>query len=464
MNDNQFNLFRDLLQKRCGIYFNAQNRSDLEDALAQVLRLTALDELTYYHFLENASTDEDLWRLLINRVTIGETYFFRNMPHFDILREHILPALIEQRRKLGLRILRLWSAGCSTGEEPYSLAMLLRELIDDLERWHIYILATDINEQSLEFAQHAVYTDNAFRLETPPEVRQKYFHYNGHHYMLRPEIRQMVYFDVLNLVENSYPEITQNMDMIFCRNVTIYFDKETTRQVVKRFHKALADGGWLFVGHAEPLASIYTDYETHNFPDATLYRKPFSTKQLSTKPIVHLPSLTKKETPLYTFEDIARMIAKGKTDDAREALRAYLQSSPRHVEALFLMAKLTADLGELESTHKFLDTIEAIDPLVPQAHYLRALAFEQGSAQDKLEKAKNALRRAIYADRNFVLAHYHMGELLFSEGNLAMAKRSWQMAYTMLVGKEPAQSVPYGDGATVGTLLYALKQRMGTDV
>jgi chemotaxis protein methyltransferase CheR len=462
LNDENFIRFRDLLQDRCGLYFTPQNRQDLREGVEKAMLQAGISDLAqYYHLLYLTPTDDSLWRQLVSRVTIGETYFFRTIPHFEALRDRILPNLIEQRRKLGLRILRLWSAGCSTGEEAYTLAILLRELLEDFDQWHIYILATDINHKSLEHARQGVYTENAFRIETPEDIREKYFHYDGHCYLLASDIREMVTFAYLNLVEDIYPDLsnsTLGMDVIFCRNVTIYFSKETTRQVVKRFYDSLVDGGWLFVGHSEPLASIYTGYETHNFPNASVYRKPSATKPSYVKTLRQTGTL-RLEKPLFTLEEIYRLLEKGRLNDAREALKHYLQISPRHVDALFLLAKLTANDGEIEGTHKILDTIEEIDPLLPQAHYLRALLFEQHFAP---EQAKAALRRAIYADRNFVLAHYHMGELLFSEGSTVQAKRSWQMAYNMLAGKEPDALVPFGDGATVGTLLYAIKQRMGT--
>lgn len=463
LDDEKLIRFRDLLQARCGLNFTAQNYQDLEDGLAYALDETGQNADQYYLNLLRLPTEDLLWRRLLNRVTIGETYFFRTMPHFVALRERILPTLIDQRRKSGLRILRIWSAGCSTGEEPYSLAILLHELIPDIDQWHISILGTDINHHHLEVARRAVYGENAFRLETPYEIQKKYFSRMGHIYTLVPEIRQMVHFGYLNLIEDIYPSLetdTPNLDLIFCRNVTIYFRKETTRQVVKRFYDALTDGGWLFVGHSEPLASIYTDYETHNFADATLYRKTSKIKN-ETRPVVQQPiipsALPKVDIIFNTLEDIDKLLEKGQVAEARDALREYIRISPHHADALFLLAKLNADEGEVESTHQLLDTIEKINPLMPQAHYLRALVFEQSTA---LEQAKSALRRAIYADRHFVLAHYHMGELLFSEGNLPLAKRSWQMAYNMLADKEPNNPVPYGDGATVGTLLYAIKQRM----
>lgn len=462
MNDENFIRFRDLLQERCGLHFTPQNRLDLHEGVEQAMLQAGISDLMqYYYLLSVTPTENDLWRQLVSRVTVGETYFFRSMPHLEALRDRILPELIDQRRKLGLRILRLWSAGCSTGEEAYTLAMLLRELLEDFDQWHIFILATDINHRSLEHARQGVYHEHAFRLETPEDIREKYFHYDGRCYLLTPNIREMVNFEYLNLVEDVYPNLSNNtlgMDIIFCRNVTIYFNKETTRQVIRRFYDSLVDGGWLFVGHAEPLASLYTSYETHNFPNATVYRKPSAVKPSYVKTLRQTGSL-KLEKPLFTLEEVYKMLEEGKMKDAREALQHYLQVSPRHVDALYLMAKMSANDGEIESTHQILDTIETIDPLLPQAHYLRALLFEQRAA---LEKAKAALRRAIYADRNFVLAHYHMGELLFSQGSLLQAKRSWQMAYNMLVGKELEGLVPFGDGATVGTLLYAIQQRLGT--
>jgi chemotaxis protein methyltransferase CheR len=184
-----------------------------------------------------------------------------------------LPELIQRRQ--ATRHLRIWSAGCATGEEPYSIAMTLADLLPTNEFWQVSILATDINSQFLARARDGLYSNWSFR-ETPDAVRERFFTPEQNRWRLYPAIRQMVTFARLNLAEPCFPAIlngTYAQDLILCRNVTIYFDEATTRQLLERFYSTLLPGGWLIVGHAEPQASTYQQLELHNFPQTVAYRK-----------------------------------------------------------------------------------------------------------------------------------------------------------------------------------------------
>jgi chemotaxis protein methyltransferase CheR len=227
------------------------------------------------------------------------------------------------------------------------------------------------------------------------------------------------------------------------------------------------NGGWLVVGHAEPLASIYRGYEVHNFPNAVFYRKPAAQVKppAQPKPAVE-PALEKAlqklpppnhQTHANQIEEIYALMLRGDRQGARRALNTFLEVMPDHTDALFLLAKLTADEGRSEDVHDILNIIDSLNPLVPQAHYLRALLYQQSSSWDE---AKAALRRALYADRNFILAHYYMGELLYTEGKIEMARRSWRNALDILKTCEPNSPVAFGDGLVVGTLMHAIEQRL----
>ena len=184
---------------------------------------------------------------------MGETYFFRERRAFEILEQSLLPGLIAARRKTEKR-LRFWSAGCSTGEEPYSLAILLDKLIPDLKDWNVTILATDINTGALRKAEEGIYSDWSFR-DNPPWFKEHYFEkVDGNHHRLLPRIRKMVTFSYLNLSEDHYPALQNNtnaMDFIFCRNVLMYFAPGQIGLTVERFHRSLLDGGCLIVSPVE---------------------------------------------------------------------------------------------------------------------------------------------------------------------------------------------------------------------
>jgi chemotaxis protein methyltransferase CheR len=271
LDDILYARFRDLLRERCGLDYPERKRADLAHGLRQTLAASKHPDLAALY--EDAAAGGPGWEAIVAHLTVGETYFFRNAPQFEALRQHILPELIQRRQ--ATRHLRIWSAGCATGEEPYSIAMTLTDLLPVDELWQASILATDINPLFLARARDGLYSNWSFR-ETPDAVRERFFTPEQNRWRLHPAIRQMVTFARLNLAEPCFPAIlngTYAQDIILCRNVTIYFDEATTRQLIERFHGALLPGGWLIVGHAEPQASAFPQLELHNFPQTVVYRK-----------------------------------------------------------------------------------------------------------------------------------------------------------------------------------------------
>jgi chemotaxis protein methyltransferase CheR len=271
LDDALYLRFRDLLRSRSGLDYPERKRADLAHGLHMALANSQHADLAALY--ADAAAGGPGWEIILAQLTIGETYFFRNAPQFDALRQHILPELIERRR--AVRHLRIWSAGCATGEEPYSVAMTLADLLPEGETWQVSILATDINPQFLARARDGLYGSWSFR-ETPDALRERFFTPEQNRWRLHLRIRQMVTFARLNLAEPCFPAIlngTYAQDLILCRNVTIYFDEDTTHQLIERFHSTLLPGGWLLVGHAEPQASAHQRFELHNFPQTVAYRK-----------------------------------------------------------------------------------------------------------------------------------------------------------------------------------------------
>lgn len=282
--------FRDLVLRHSGLHFPEKKRDDLEIGLLRAFQdapQTVPDLAAYYHFLAQAATLEARHEMdrVINLLTIGETHFFRDSAQFDALANHVLPALIERKRAAAIALdgnplstpqLRIWSAGCATGEEAYSLAILLRELIPDIDHWRISILATDINHDSLVRARDALYSDWSFRESRALALKELYFTPEGRRNRLDERVRNMVTFSRMNLKEGAFPSIdndTTAMDLIMCRNVTIYFDADSTQNLINRFYDVLVDKGWLIVGHSEPSLMTYRDYQAHTFPGTLLYQK-----------------------------------------------------------------------------------------------------------------------------------------------------------------------------------------------
>jgi len=227
--------------------------------------------IDYYNILESDSSGRELSEL-IDLLTTTETYFFRNKQQLKSFEEEVLPVFIEEKQEAGVSHIHLWSAGCSSGEEPYTLAMILSEKLPDIQRWKISIVGTDINIQVLEQARKGVYTARSLR-ETPRKYKTKYFTKESEHYRICDQVKQMVSFRTGNLVDKHDSALIQNIDCIFCRNVLIYFNVESCRAVVNMFYENLARNSYLFLGHSESLYRITTIFKLMKLQYSLVYYK-----------------------------------------------------------------------------------------------------------------------------------------------------------------------------------------------
>ena len=262
INKEQLSAVNHFLSERMGLYFNEMRYSDLERGLNN-----AAQELVYPNaehcineILEGALSKTEL-QTVVRNLTVGETYFFRDQSVFIAMEEKILPEMLRRKRKAGAKSLRIWSAGCSTGEEPYSIAISLYRTIPDIGSWQIHLIATDINTRSLEKAKNAAYGSWSFRT-MPTEFFHQYFqpHSDGQH-KLNENIRRYVKLSYLNLAEDDYPTITSgtgDMDLVFCRNVLIYFTQQRGKQIADKLADCLAPGG-CFITSASDSSRFITD-------------------------------------------------------------------------------------------------------------------------------------------------------------------------------------------------------------
>jgi chemotaxis protein methyltransferase CheR len=265
---------RDLIYQVAGIFHPDNKLRLLEDRCGRrmkELKVATLRE--YFECLTIRPIRQAELVALLNEITIGETCFFRNQPQLDALRRVVLPNILLSKAKLPLRRLRIWSAGCSTGEEPYTLRMLQLEESDGLLKdWSIEILATDLNERSLAHAKAATYGNYSTRNLTPLH-RQKYFLPSGDQLQVAPIARANISFSRLNLSDDSRMTFMKGMDIIFCCNVLIYFDLASKRRVIQHFFNNLMPHGYLFLGHSESLYGVSEDFRLVHLPGATAYVK-----------------------------------------------------------------------------------------------------------------------------------------------------------------------------------------------
>jgi chemotaxis protein methyltransferase CheR len=265
---------RDLIYNAAGI-FQADNKLQiLEDRCRRRMKALGVPTLRdYYGCLTVNSMRQAEMVSLLNEITVGETYFFRNRPQLDAIRKIVLPAIIEAKSKIGQTRLRIWSAGCSTGEEPFTLSMmLLEESQGQLKGWTTEILATDLNERSIAHAKAGCYANYSTRT-LEPALRNKYFRVDGDRLQVKPEVKANVIFSRLNLLDDSRMIFAQNIDLILCCNVLIYFDTASKQRVIQHFYRTLLPHGYLFLGHSESLYGINEDFRLVHMPSATAYVK-----------------------------------------------------------------------------------------------------------------------------------------------------------------------------------------------
>jgi chemotaxis protein methyltransferase CheR len=272
--DPQLYKIRDLIYQAAGIFQPDNKLRLLEDRCGR--RLSELKVKTlreYLARLNHPTTGREEMVKLLNEITIGETCFFRNQSQLDTLKSVVLPRILAARASSVVRKLRIWSAGCSTGEEPYSLAIFLLEQSSVLLKgWTFEVQATDLNERSLEHAQAGVYGDYSTR-NVNPQYRQKYFTAAGDKLQVSPAARKPVLFSRLNLLDAARMALMKDMDLIFCANVLIYFDLNSKRKVIEHFHTNLMPHGYFFLGQAESLFGVNDQFKLVHLPSATGYVK-----------------------------------------------------------------------------------------------------------------------------------------------------------------------------------------------
>lgn len=276
MSPEDFRLLRDLVRNHCGIHFDDTSQYVFEKRLSRRLEQLGLESYRqYYHLLRyDPDRDRELTELM-DILTTNETYFFREEYQLRAFTEEILPELTDRKRKSGSRTLRIWSAGCSTGEEPYTIAMLLLDQ-PGLRGWRIDIVGTDISRRVLQIARKGVYGRGSFRA-MPDTFYARYFIEGEGGVRISDSVRELVTFSMVNLMDQGRLLLLGNMDVIFCRNVIIYFDHEARRRVVESFHRMLDPYGFLLLGHSESLMNISTSFTLRHFHNDLVYQKLPST-------------------------------------------------------------------------------------------------------------------------------------------------------------------------------------------
>ncbi len=274
MTSRQFDTLRDLIYKSLGLFFEDAKIDFMDKRVEKRMAALGMNRAEDYVFhLRFLDADGREMQALANLVTTNETYMFREFEQLQAFADHCLPEAIERREKSGLRRLRIWSAGCSSGEEAYSLAIILREVMHDVDDWDIRIYATDIDNERLEMARRGIYGPYAVR-EVPDAYAAGHLIPAGlESWRIHPDTAKLVEVRHMNLMDRAATRTMRDMDFVFCRNVLIYFDDTSRKSVVDQFYSCLSPGGFLYLGHSESVSRISTAFKIRRLGPHLVYCK-----------------------------------------------------------------------------------------------------------------------------------------------------------------------------------------------
>jgi chemotaxis protein methyltransferase CheR len=470
LSPDDFSLFQELLIEASGLQFEESRHQSLHLALWQRLQHRGYDSYReYYNLLKFHPEGRLETRELLDLITIGETYFFRNKAQFNVLMRFVLPEIIKRKIFSGDQCIRVWSAGCSRGDEAYSIAIAIMEVLPSYSEWSISILGTDINRNGLACSEEAIYIQKDIgHLEK--EYLDKYFNIRGSTYVLKEDVKSLVRFEYHNLAKDAFMnEMTQNIDIIFCRNVIIYFDAHTTQRVIENFYNCLAEDGYLFLGHTETLWQIKNKFERVEYPQTFIYKKALNPPQEDPlKPFMAIPEvdiedLTVSSTPTPALNrrgSGSAFEARGEKDQSGSILSPRPELKPKgetpssrfeseptdwgvkgltftremHTEKRSFQYELKSGHQEIpgppEQIEKTPDVASSLpDNLIAQDKndFLTRLAKATALANEsKYKEAAEILGNLIEEDNLSVEAYYLLGVLSYKSGDLKEAEKQFR--------------------------------------
>ncbi|MBU0456235.1 MAG: CheR family methyltransferase [Pseudomonadota bacterium] len=443
-NLEQLNKLSELIRERVGIVVDP-NLSSLRIVFKEIC-----DSFNYSSYdaclkaLEKSNEMTPEFEHLVNALTVGESYFFRDQAQTGFLKDFFLPEIIEKKRKDQQKILRIWSAGCASGQEIYTIAILLNELLSDKYAWDVHLLGTDINPKMLANAIRGTYNQWSLHA-TKKSIIDRYFIKQNDHYLLLPVVKNMVKFFYHNLTQNNYPSIlTQitNLDLIICRNVFIYFDKTLVNDVLGHFEKCLVPNGGLLLGSAEYIATLENNFVAEQVNSVTCYRRREITVNKETKE--QKKRVSSAFSTLKSDQTIIKEVAALLTQKEWQATLDYLKEfgSQLSNKSLLLQfqAMALANLGKAAEAIEFCQRSIELSQLDPHAYLLKALILFDLNNDSEAEKA---LRQALFLDAQFVEAQYRLGLLLIRQGKIEKGLNNLRIALRNAEKRDANQRIHY---------------------
>jgi chemotaxis protein methyltransferase CheR len=483
-----FHRYQAMFVQECGFFFPEERVEYFMKIILKFIKRTPFNDYgDFFTYLTATLPGKILFKQIVEEISIGETYFFRNVPQLDLLREHIIPELIRSKRINGVNSIRVWSAGCSTGEEVYTLAMLFLETLPTPRFWDLEIVGTDIKQSALQTAQEGIYTGARPRRHLTDYYLKKYFRMKDNRFEVTDELKRITRFSYHNLVK-EYPPPVVDPDIIFCRNVTIYFNTRTVRRIVNGFYDLLHEDGYLFLGHSETIWQICDKFEILDFPKGFVYKKselagrkyhsmdtPASIPEFNLEKIdQEAPLAPSEDTPriktpgIPSIEDIRRdkelanlmnldvqyhegvlLFEKKKYDEAIRHFNDIIARDESYLLAHFAKATIYSNQGKYREAMKCLEFLIGSDNLFLEAYFLKSILLIKLQRKDK---AIQTFQQVIYIDPDHALSYFHLANLYKEFGKTRHARLAWTNLKRVCQAKDPNAVVPFSDNLTYQTL------------
>jgi chemotaxis protein methyltransferase CheR len=442
---DNFQSLADLISSRTALKLRDEDRENWLKTINSRLKSLKLSIEEYHQFLISDSLGSRFeWREIIGLLTTGETYFFRDKGQFALIRNWILPELIERRRDK--RQLRIWSAGCSTGEEPYSMAIIVNELLPDSNDWDILIIGTDINVNAIEKAERGIYTRWSFRM-VAPDLQCRYFHRRKDEWEVDAKIKEMVRFKEGNIVPDQFPDHASgiyDMDIILCRNVFIYFNEEAVSIALKKLTDTLSERGYLITGHGEIHGKKLESLRPVIFPESVIYQKSSELEVRS----FELEKTERRERTEVRIQKPIPMVSKIPIPKP-EVGEAKPRTPDIELKTLLDTAESYADAGEYDKAVSVCRKAIELDATAIKPYFLLAHIVE---AKGDIEEAKGLLKKAIYLEPDFIPAYLELGAIYDNEGNSERAEKMRTAALDLLKALPSHEVIEPYKGITAGEL------------
>ncbi len=470
--------FIQFIYSKLGIVIKQHQTHDLHKTILSAYHKFNYTPREYLNLLQSCQNQSPLLEHLIAGVTIGETYFFRDDHQIKLLKDRILTNIIQKKRQENNLSLRIWSAGSATGEEIYTIVMLLYEAIPDIHNWTLNLLATDINTEALKKAITGQYGEWSMR-SIKDNFKERYFTKKNNDYHILPKVRDLVHFDYLNLNDDTYPAIfngTNAQDLILCRNVFIYFDNNRIAKLMQKFNACLVAGGYMLLGASDPVNISGTDFIYHHH-DGLVFTRPTLEEQafVINKPItVEKPRVTprehkitakhhekiqpkKKVVEYSSNNEITQLLQTGHWQEVLNIINLAQEKEQNNKFMLSAKATALANLGKLAQAEEVCQKSLVHHSTDKETYFTYALILIE---LNHLVEAETILRKTLFLDHQFVPAHFQLGLLLLRNKQRESGLKSLNNALSIAKSKDEKEEVSGSQGLRYGRLVEILKHEI----